>query len=58
MNYIELSEEQMLEINGGTYLSKALGFVYGTIEALGAAAWDVITTPGADNETLMNCIQE
>lgn len=55
-DYIELSEEQMLEINGGTYLSKGLGFLYGSLEALGKVVWDVITTPGADSETLMNCI--
>lgn len=55
-NFVELSKEEQIRINGGSYFAEGLGFIYGSLEALCITVKDFILTPGASDETLMNTI--
>jgi len=54
LGVIELSQQEMCDINGGDKFMRDFGYGLGR---LGRGIWDFVTSgSSAANETLMNCI--
>jgi len=54
--FISLTNQETLEVEGGSWLSYGLGYAYEAIKYYGEKALDWIGQYPAGNETLMNCI--
>lgn len=54
--FISLTELETSLIEGGSWLSFGLGYVYGAVKYYGGQAYDWIGKNYRGNETLMNCI--
>lgn len=54
--FISLTDQEISQIEGGTWLSHAYGFVYEAVRVYGGQVLDWIGQNSAGNETLMNCI--
>lgn len=54
--FVSLTDQETLEVGGGSWLSYGLGYAYEAVKFYGEKALDWIGQNSAGNETLMNCI--